>query len=165
LKKILKPLGIFLLAVLVIIQFFHPRKNVSPGPVVNPNDISKVYYVPGDVEKVLKSSCYDCHSNNTKYPWYSKIQPVAWWLNDHIQEGKKEINFSEFASYGIRRQYKKMEEIIEEVKEDEMPLFSYTLIHRYAILTKDQKSSLTSWATAIRDTMKAKYPADSLKRK
>ena len=105
------------------------------------SDISKVYVVPDSVTQILKTSCYDCHSNNTVYPWYSKIQPVAWWLNDHIEEGKREINFSEFATYRIGRQYKKMDEIIKQVKEDEMPLSSYTLIHKNAILTQKSKVS------------------------
>ena len=93
------------------------------------------------------------------------VQPFAWWLNDHIVEGKRELNFSVFASYSMRRKYKKMEEVIDQVDDDEMPLSSYTLIHRNAILTKEQKSILTNWAGAIRDTMKTTFPADSLKRK
>jgi Haem-binding domain len=164
-KKIWKPLGILLLAVLIIIQFFHPKKNVSTTSTVASNDISKVFHVPDGIRVILQSSCNDCHSNNTRYPWYFNIQPVAWWMNDHILEGKKEINFSEFASYRVRRQYKKMEEIVNQVKEDEMPLTSYTLIHRNAILSKDQKLSLANWANSIRDTIKANYPADSLIRK
>lgn len=164
-KKVLKPLALILLVLLIIIQFFHPEKNISETSTVSANDISKVYPVPDNVQTILKTSCYDCHSNNTNYPWYSKIQPVAWWLNDHVKEGKKEINFAEFASYRIGRQYKKMEEIIEQVKEDEMPLYSYTLIHGNAKLSEDQKLSINNWAKAIRDTIKANYPADSLIRK
>ena len=164
-KKILKPLALVLLAALIIIQFFRPEKNVSTNSTLSSNDIGKAYHVPDEVGKILQTSCYDCHSNNTKYPWYSYIQPVTWWLNDHIVEGKKEIDFSEFATYNIRKRYKKMDEIIKEVKEDEMPTNSYTLLHGYAKLDKDQKSSLMNWATAIRDTMKATYPADSLTKK
>jgi hypothetical protein len=114
------------------------------------------------VHHILKPSCYDCHSNNTVYPWYSKIQPVAWWLNDHIVEGKKEINFSEFASYRIGRQFKKLDEIVKQVKQGEMPLSSYTLMHRNGNVTTEQKLTITNWATAISDAIKAKYPADSL---
>ncbi len=152
----------FLLAVLVIIQFFHPAKNVNASPAATANDISKVYPVPDNVQKILKTSCYDCHSNNTAYPWYNNIQPVAWWLNHHVDEGKGEINFNEFASYRPGRQYKKLDEIIDQVKKDEMPLSSYTLIHKDAILTKEQGSAIMVWAAALQDSMKAKYPADSL---
>ncbi len=158
---------IFYLLVLafIIIQFFHPQKNNDSSAGALTNDISKVLPVPDKVQTILKTSCYDCHSNNTRYPWYAAIQPVAWWLNNHIEEGKKEINFNEFASYTLRRQYKKLEEIIKQVKEDEMPLGSYTLIHRDAALSKDQKLALTSWSGTAMDSMKAKYPSDSLKRK
>lgn len=161
-KKVFKNLLLLLLVIFVIIQFFHPVKNISSPENLLQNDISKLYSVPDSVNQILQTSCYDCHSNNTAYPWYSKIQPVAWWLNDHIVEGKKEINFSEFASYRIGRQFKKLDEIVKQLKEDEMPLTSYTVIHRNAVLTLDQKTLITHWAKAISDTIKARYPADSL---
>ncbi|MEO6231840.1 MAG: heme-binding domain-containing protein [Ferruginibacter sp.] len=107
-KKILKSIGYVLLVGLIIIQFFRPTKNIDISGNLKDNDISKAYYVPKDVTTILETSCYDCHSNNTAYPWYSKLQPVAWWLQDHIDEGKKEINFSEFATYRIGRKYKKL---------------------------------------------------------
>lgn len=160
LRKIL----FILIAVLVIIQFFHPDKNTDDSPA-EANDISKVLSVPDNVHDIMQKSCYDCHSNNTEYPWYAEIQPVSWWLNNHIVEGKDEVNFNEFATYSLRRQYKKLEEIIEQVKEDEMPLSSYTLIHKDAVLSKDQKLALSSWASSAMESMKAKYPADSLLRK
>jgi hypothetical protein len=163
-KKILKPLALVLLVAFIIIQFFRPEKNIKTNSAAFANDITSAYQVPDEVQLILKTSCYDCHSNNTQYPWYSNIQPVAWWLNDHVVEGKKEINFSEFATYRIGRKYKKFQEIIEQVKEDEMPLASYTLIHRNAILSKDQKLSVSNWATSIRDSIKAQYPEDSLNR-
>ena len=161
-KKIIKNLFLLLLVALVVIQFIHPPKNNADEANLMTIDISKVYVVPDSVTQILKTSCYDCHSNNTVYPWYSKIQPVAWWLNDHIEEGKREINFSEFATYRIGRQYKKMDEIIKQVKEDEMPLSSYTLIHKNAILTQNQKLAISNWASTIRDIIKATNPADSL---
>lgn len=160
-----KKIGYILLAGLIIIQFFHPEKNINPTEAAALNDISKVYAVPENVHSILKTSCYDCHSNNTYYPWYNNIQPVAWWLNHHVEEGKRELNFNEFATYRIRRQYKKMEEVIDQLKEDEMPLSSYTLIHRDAKLSQDQKLVLSNWADAIRKDMESKYPPDSLKRK
>jgi hypothetical protein len=163
LKKILKRTFQILLLALVFIQIFRPEKNRAEG--ISKNDISKIYTVPADVQAILKTSCYDCHSNNTVYPWYANIQPAAWWLADHVKEGKKELNFSEFASYRIGRQYRKLEEINGEVKEDKMPLDTYLWIHRDAKLSNAQKLTLANWATAIRDTIKANYPADSLVRK
>ena len=161
-KKFLKKILLVLLVALVIIQFFRPTKNIAVA--ASPNDITTKYAVPKDVQAILATSCYDCHSNTTKYPWYNTIQPVAWWLDDHIKEGKKELNFSEFATYRIGRQYKKLEEINEQVKEGEMPLESYTLIHGDAKLTEQQKLTLASWVTTLRDSIKAQYPEDSLKR-
>ncbi len=153
------------LVILIIIQFIHPQKNSSATAALLVNDISKKYLVPENIHQILQTSCYDCHSNNTVYPWYSKLQPVDWWLNNHINEGKREVNFSEFATYGIGRQYKKLEEIMKQVKDDEMPLSSYTLIHKNAILKADQKQALNAWASAIHDSIKANTAADSLLRK
>ncbi len=163
LKKILKRTFQILLLAFVVIQFFRPAKNKAE--VISNNDISKLYPVPEDVQSILKTSCYDCHSNNTVYPWYAEIQPAAWWLADHIKEGKKELDFSEFASYRIGRQYRKFEEINKEVKEGEMPLDEYLWIHKAAKLSDQQKLTIATWATSIRDTIKANYPADSLVRK
>ena len=163
LKKILKRTFQILLLAFIVIQFFRPAKNKAEA--VSNNDISKLYPVPEDVQTVLKTSCYDCHSNNTVYPWYAKVQPVAWWLNSHIEDGKKDLNFSEFASYRIRRQYKKLEEINDLVKKNEMPLDSYLWIHKDAELNEQQKLTLANWVNAVRDTIKATYPADSLVRK
>jgi hypothetical protein len=161
----MKKMLIILLAIFIIIQFFRPAKNIAADATAYANDISTVYIVPDSIHQLLKSSCYDCHSNNTEYPWYNNIQPVAWWLNKHVQNGKKALNFSEFATYPIRRKYKKLDGMIKEVQSGDMPLSSYTLIHRYAILTPDQKTALINWATVIRDSIKANTPADSLKNK
>ncbi|HRH47334.1 MAG TPA: heme-binding domain-containing protein [Panacibacter sp.] len=155
-----KKLLLLLLVVFVAIQFIHPERNESAKPQTA--DISTIYKVPVDVSNILNKACSDCHSNNTIYPWYANVQPVAWWLNDHIQEGKGEINFNEFASYAPAKQYHKLEEFKKQIDEGEMPLSSYTLIHTNAKLTDSEKKTLTNWSEDIRNQMKAKYPADSL---
>ena len=162
-KKILRVFLIVLLAAFVIIQFFHPKKNKAEGP--QPNYIGNTFAVSADVKGILTKACNDCHSNNTRYPWYSKIQPVDWWMNGHIKKGKKGLNLDEYTNRRLRYQYRKMEDIIEQLKEGEMPLNSYTWIHKKAILTPDEKKILTDWANSIMDTLKAKYPMDSLMRK
>ncbi len=159
----LKKIMLGLLAILVVIQFFHPKKNKAEGPQANA--ISAVYTIPDDVKTILAKACNDCHSNNTRYPWYAKIQPVHWWLNKHIQDGKKELNFDEYSNRPLRYQYHKLEETIEVVKEGEMPLKSYTWTHKDALLTDDEKVKLTGWAQSVLDDMKSKYPIDSLIRK
>lgn len=162
-KKFLKYLLYFGLVVLVVIQFFRPKANAS---AVDANhQITAAFVVPDQVQTILKKACNDCHSNNTVYPWYSKIQPVAWWLDEHVNDGKKHINFDEYASYKLRRQYHKFEEIIEQVESNEMPLSSYTLIHSEAKLTASEKAILIAWSKACMDTMKAHYPIDSLIKK
>jgi hypothetical protein len=162
-KKMIRYTAIFLLAALVVIQFFHPKKNVSEGP--QPNYIGNNFTIPADVKTILAKACNDCHSNNTRYPWYAKLQPVHWWLDNHIREGKKGLNFDEYTSRNLRYQYHKMEDVVEQLKEGEMPLNSYTWTHKDAKLTTEEKASVTKWAESVMDTMKAKYPIDSLIRK
>ncbi len=161
--RLLRRLLLVLLIVFIVIQFFRPKKNITEGP--QPNNIASVYPVPDHVKGILAKACNDCHSNNTRYPWYNNIQPVAWWLADHVEEGKRELNFDEFATYRPRKQYKKLEETNEMVKEGEMPLNSYTWIHKDAKLTDDEKRTLAEWVEATRSAMEAKFPMDSLVRK
>ena len=87
---------IFVLLILLLLVQFYPKGNKNISQTLSAADISTKYNVPADVQTVLKASCYDCHSNNTVYPWYYKVQPVAWWLNEDIKDAKKEVNFSEF---------------------------------------------------------------------
>lgn len=151
-KKIL----IGLVVLLVVLQFVRPSRNESNATV---NDISTVYNVPEDVHAVLKKACYDCHSNTTHYPWYTNIQPVGLWMQNHVDEGKEELNFNEFATYKRKRQAHKMEEVVEMVEENEMPLNSYTLIHKEAVLTSAEKAALVSWAKALHQQIKSQ-PAE-----
>ncbi len=159
-KKIISYALIVLAITLVAIQFVHPARNLS-GEVTN--DICTKYPMPDTVKSILKASCADCHSNHTEYPWYANIQPVAWWLEDHISEGKRELNFNNFAAYRIGRQYHKLEKIAKEVNEGDMPITSYTIIHSYAKLDEGQRKLVADWANSLHDSIKATYPADSLK--
>ena len=161
--KLLKKILWILLVALIVIQFFRPEKNISAE--VSPAHISQKFSVPDDVKQILSTSCYDCHSNNTHYPWYFSVQPVAWWLSGHIKEGRKHLNFDELSSYRLRRQFKKLEEIKKMVEENEMPLSSYTLIHRDAALTPAQIQTLVLWSEMQVNKMKSEYPADSLLKK
>ncbi len=144
-------------------QFIHPKRNKSEGP--QPNYIGNSFAIPADVKSILVKACNDCHSNNTRYPWYSKLQPVDWWMDKHVRDGKRHLNFDEYTHKSLRYQYHKMEETIEMVKEGAMPLDSYTWVHKDAKLTDDEKNKIYNWANSIMDTMKAKYPIDSLIRK
>jgi hypothetical protein len=142
-KKVL----LVLLTIFVVIQFIRPSKNQSS--TLAAADIFQHFTASEDVKQLVKTSCYDCHSNNTVYPWYSNIQPVAWWLSNHIKEGKKELNFSEFATYSAQKQNKKLKEVAEEVKENEMPLPPYSWVHTDSRLSDQQKQSIVSWAEGV----------------
>jgi hypothetical protein len=143
----------------IIIQFFRPSKNLSAD---TSKDISTLYNVPDDVKVILQRACNDCHSNKTVYPWYAEVQPVEWWLNDHIVDGKRHLNLNSFTSLKVAVQKKKMEECMEQIKKNEMPLDSYTWIHKDAILSEADKQTINTWCNSIIDTLKAKYPPDSL---
>lgn len=144
----MKKFLLILLALLVIIQFIRPARNISQE--TSPNDISARHSIPADVKPILDKACNDCHTNNTYYPWYSNIQPVGWWLQYHVNEGKEHLNLSEFLSYDAKKQDHKMEELIEMVKEKEMPLNSYTWTHDEARLTDQERQILVNWAEGIR---------------
>lgn len=159
-KQIIRKILIVLLIALIIIQFIRPEKNISEGIAIN--DISSKYAIPADVRGTLKVACNDCHTNNSRYPWYWNIQPAAWFLNGHIIEGKRNLNFSIFTSYPIGRQYKIFDNISKEVKSGDMPLTSYSLIHRDAILSDAQKTAIENWAAASRKQIEGNYPPDSL---
>ena len=143
----IKKVAYILLAILIIIQFIRPARNISSAEQVN--HISKKYTVPANVNTVLEKACNDCHSNNTIYPWYTNIQPVGFWMDDHVKDGKDELNLSEFLTYSPKKARHKMEEVVDMVKEGEMPLDSYTWIHTEAKLTQEEKAALTDWASAL----------------
>ncbi len=153
-KKILSGL----LVVLVIIQFFKPDKNVSDSFSVN--DISTKYNVPENVKIVLSKACNDCHTNNTVYPWYANFQPVAWYLDNHITDGRKHFDLSEFMTYEAWKADHKLEELIDEVEDNKMPLEDYLWIHGEAELSNEEKSTLTEWAKGIRTEMAADSTLD-----
>ncbi len=136
---------------LIVIQFFPITLNESD--TVPQSDFMVENQVPATIKNRLQVSCYDCHSNNTDYPWYSKIQPAAWYLEDHIQEGKDELNFNEWAEYSDRRKNSKLRSIISQIEEDKMPLDSYTLIHKDAILSDEDKRVIIDYMTALKDSL------------
>lgn len=142
-KKIL----LAILAVVVLIQFIRPEKNNSQN---YSNDISKVVDVPIEVQEILKTSCNDCHSNNTVYPWYSEIAPISWYLASHVNEGKEHLNFSEWTVYNENQKSHIIKDIEEELEEQKMPLKSYLIIHKDAKMTEDQYNTLLNWVKAIK---------------
>lgn len=147
-KKIILGLAVILIG----IQFFQPLRNQSDE--VTASHIERVYNVPQNVKAILTQSCYDCHSNNTRYPWYSRIQPGAWYMARHIKKGKEELDFSTFGEYSARKQRNKFRAMAGQVKDGEMPLSSYTLIHRNAVLSQQDKQVLVNWFGTMEDSIK-----------
>lgn len=151
----LKKIGYGLIAVLVIAQFIRPAQNKAEG--TQPNNIEQVVAINDDVKAIFTKACYDCHTNNTNYPWYSMVQPVGWWLQRHVNEGKEHFNFDDFATYSPKKQKHKLEEITETITEGEMPLKSYKLIHGEAKLSPEEIAAVKQW---VQQSM-ALYPSDN----
>tara|TARA_R110002153_G_scaffold266950_1_gene430645 strand:- start:250 stop:657 length:408 start_codon:yes stop_codon:yes gene_type:complete len=133
------------------IQFIPTTRNQSD--LIPETDFMLVNKVPETIQKKLQVSCYDCHSNNTKYPWYNKIQPVTWFLENHIEEGKAELNFNEWDSLSNRRKKSKLRSIIKQIESGEMPLESYTLIHKDATFTEAEAVEMISYITQLKDSL------------
>lgn len=145
-KKFIKYFFLLALGVLVVMQFFRINKNEDGYESVANFEAETT---PGeDVALLLRENCYDCHSNQTNYPWYAEIAPISYWLQDHVKHGKGDFNVSEWASYSIKKKDHKLEELIEEIEKEHMPLDSYTWIH--GSLTEEEKKILVQWATLAR---------------
>lgn len=149
--KIVKIIAIVLLVAFVGIQFIPTTRNQSD--TVPSTDFMLVNNVPETIQKKLQVSCYDCHSNNTQYPWYNKIQPAAWFLEDHIKEGKAELNFNEWDSLSSRRKASKLRSIIKQIESGEMPLNSYTLIHTDATFSEVEAEAMINFITQLKDSL------------
>ena len=158
-KKIIKRIGILLIIAFVGIQFIPTKRNVSNE--VYKADFMKVYKVPSEISEKLKVSCYDCHSNNTEYPWYSRIQPATWYLEGHVNEGKEELNFNEFGNYSARKQRSKLSSMIRELKSDMMPLSSYLIIHKDAIFDKNEKKKMVTFFENLKLQIEAEDDRDN----
>jgi hypothetical protein len=146
--KVIKKILLALLVVLVIAQFFGPDKN--EGEMASIDAFLVETNPPEDVKLILKETCYDCHSNVTRYPWYNNITPVNYWLAEHVNDGKKHFNVSNWEGNSIKRKDHKFEELIEMVEDKEMPLNSYTWTHEEAKLSDAQIASVVDWAKKVR---------------
>lgn len=149
--KYIKKIILALLIVFVAIQFIQPAHNKSEQVLAT--DFANIYSIPDSVQTILQAACYDCHSNNTNYPWYANIQPMAWVMADHIKKGKEDLNFSEFDKYARRRKISKLKSIGNQIKDDAMPISSYKLIHKNARLSKGQKKLIIDWMSKTADSL------------
>ena len=144
-KKIILAVAVLV----VILQLFQIDKT---NPVADPElDFIAIANPPAEIGSLIKTACYDCHSHQTKYPWYTYTQPLGWWIKDHIDHGRGELNFSEWGNYPTRRADHKLEESAELVLEEEMPLPSYLKTHSEARLSTEQRELLAYWFETERD--------------
>ena len=143
-KKIL----IGLLVAVVVMQFFRIDK---ANPAVNPeNDLVQIVNTPEDVQHLLRAACYDCHSNETIYPWYANVAPVSWWIKAHVNNGREHLNFSEWGTFTDKRRLHKIEEIQEAINDEWMPLESYVPLHAEANLTREQRDLMLEWTRTLK---------------
>ena len=138
-----KKIGIGLVIILILIQFKQINKT---NPVYNEaEDFITMTQAPTEIATLIKDACYDCHSHQSKYPWYSNIAPISWAIEHHIEEGREHLNFSKWASYDTKKADHKLEECVEEVEEGEMPMKPYVAIHSEAKMSKKQQKALVNW--------------------
>ncbi|MBO3700633.1 heme-binding domain-containing protein [Roseivirga sp. E12] len=150
-KKALKYVLGALIVTAIVIQFINRPERVNE-PVTD-NDIIQVLEIDGPMANMLKSACYDCHSDQPRYPWYASIAPVSWRIAEHIEHGRDELNFSKWGTYSARRRDHKLEEMIEEVEEGHMPLPNYVRMHGEAKLSDEQIESLKAWVNTERENI------------
>ena len=151
-KKIIKKILFIGLIIFLLMQLYQPARNISFEQNITA-DFTKVYNVPKNVEVIFRTSCYDCHSNNTYYPWYSYIQPARFFMESHIAAGKENLNFNEWGNYSARKQNNKLDRIAKQIKSNEMPLSSYTMIHKNATLSATQKKEVLDWISQLKDSL------------
>lgn len=142
-KKRGRRIAFLLLVVFMVMQLF--RIDKTNPPVEEGYDFLEVTKAPQDVAHILKTSCYDCHSNTTRYPYYADIAPASWWIKHHIDEGREHLNFSEWKSYEKDKRKHKLEECIEEIQDGEMPLKPYLWMHSNAKMVEADKNKLIEW--------------------
>ena len=145
-RKIVKVILLLALAAFVVMQFIRPDKNESGYETVK--TFESETFVKDKLAVMLKAKCYDCHSNQTEYPWYAEIAPASYWLSDHVKDGKKHFNVSAWEQYSAKKKDHKLDELIEMVEDGEMPLDSYTWLHDD--ITNDEKEALIKWAQLTR---------------
>jgi hypothetical protein len=155
-KLSLKRVGIAFIVLFIVIQVFRINKTITP--VNEQTDFMAVTQTNPEVATILKNACYDCHSNQPTYPWYTSVAPVSWWIKNHINEGSKHLNFSIWQTYTVKRKDHKLEECVEMIEEGEMPMNSYTWMHPEAKLTDAQKQLLIDWFKA--EKAKLNYVAE-----
>ena len=146
-KGVLKIVLVIFVLILIIAQFIRP--DLNQGDMDVNKDFLVTEAASPAVAMLMKNACYDCHSNSTSYPWYSKISPLSFWIQGHVDHGKENLNFSDWTTYSIKKKKHKLEECVEEVEKGKMPLKSYTWMHGNAKLDQEDMDLLVEWFRAL----------------
>ncbi|MDQ4123785.1 MAG: heme-binding domain-containing protein [Acidobacteriota bacterium] len=155
-KKYLKWAAIVIALTFVGIQFIRPAR--TNPPIDETQTIQAKLNVSPEIDAILARSCNDCHSNRTNWVWYSNIAPGSWLMSFHVEEGRRELNFSEWGNLSRGRASRKLEEICEQVNAGEMPIWNYVLLHPSAHLTDDDKKILCDWTKQEQEKIDANLP-------
>jgi hypothetical protein len=138
-------LGFF--GLVIGIQFIRPAR--TNPPVVASHTLEAVVLVPPEVESTLQRGCYDCHSNLTRWPWYSNVAPISWFVIDHVDSGRRHVDFSDWLRPNTKSPAEftreRFEAICKQVETRNMPLFSYLLVHRAASLSQSDIETICQW--------------------
>ena len=146
--KVLRWLLVIVICALVIVQFIRPART---NPAIDPSQtVESRLQVTPEAAAILDRSCNDCHSNKTRWPWYSNVAPVSWFVIDHVNEGRENLNFSEWGRYTPRDNDGLLRQICREVKSGTMPLSSYTPMHPGSELSTQDRQALCAWTDAER---------------
>lgn len=145
-RKIIKYIVSFLVAALIIGQFFRPQTNLG---ATTPENILEQEKLPPEIKTILTNACFDCHSNHTNYLWYHKIAPVSWLVSSDISEGKKKLNFSEWGKMDAFHKIGALDKICNEVEDGEMPIKAYRIMHKKARLSEEEKGILCAWTEKL----------------
>jgi hypothetical protein len=153
-KKFIKIFVIVIIIVFIGIQFFRPNRT---NPVSDKSrDVSYYLNIPVNLKQILERSCYDCHSNLTRWPWYTNVAPVSWLVASDVNEARSDMNFSEWGTYNIADQIDYLNQINKQVKKGSMPLGKYLLLHSDAKLTDADRNLLSGWASTAADSLLSK---------
>lgn len=151
----MKKLFAVLFIAFILIQFFPVEQD---NPITDPDmDFLRIKKTSESMSAIIRNSCYDCHSNETNYPWYTRLQPVGWFMKNHIDEGRKHLNFSVFATYELKQQAHKLKEAAEMVGYHEMPLDSYLLVHPQSSLSTQQRAQLVKYLLTLEKDLRLKH--------
>ncbi len=150
-KKItIKKVVLMLIVVFCLIQAIRIDKTITP--IDTSKDLISITAPDVETTDILKKACYDCHSNQPTFPWYTNVAPVSWWIKHHIDEGRHHLNFSEWSTFSAKKKNHKIEECVEMLESNEMPMNSYTCMHKEAKLTNDQRLALVNYFKGLKET-------------